>query len=550
MIASNRARSGLDLPLSPLRFLARAAEVHPDKVAVVDGERILTYRAFAALASEFANALKARHIGPGDRIAFLTTNSLELLVAHYAVPLIGAVLVAINTRLSPAEVGYICDHSGAAILVSEADLLSRLLAETRLETVREIVVSPDASGQTVALDGAITMADFLTTGRSEDLPWEIDDEERVISINYTSGTTGRPKGVMYTHRGAYLAALGVVLHHGLTYETRYLWSLPMFHCNGWCKPWALAAVAATQYCLRAVRGPVMWDLIDKQGINCMAGAPTVVDTLVSASEAHGLAGPLTIICGGAPPSPAMIAKVAAIGGRISHIYGLTETYGPFAVGEAKPEWQALPIEEQATLLARQGVAMVTGDTIRVVRAFPDKSGSLVDVARDGTEIGEVVMRGNLVMKGYYQDDEATEIAFAGGWFRSGDLGVMQPDGYIKIMDRAKDVIISGGENISTIEIEHALSAHPDVVDVAVIGVPDEKWGERPIAILVVADIDVTDLGSRDAKSSELIDHLKRRIAGFKVPDRFEFTDALPKTATGKVRKNELRALHGDRKAAL
>lgn len=288
----------------------------------------------------------------------------------------------------------------------------------------------------------------------------------------------------------------------------------------------------------------MWDLIDKQGINCMAGAPTVVDTLVSASEAHELAGPLTIMCGGAPPSPAIIAKVAAIGGRISHIYGLTETYGPFAVGEAKPEWRSLPIEEQAVLLARQGVAMITGDTIRIVRALPGSAGSLIDVAKDGVEIGEVVMRGNLVMKGYYQDDEATEKAFAGGWFRSGDLGVMQPDGYIKIMDRAKDVIISGGENISTIEIEHALSAHPEVIDVAVIGVPDEKWGERPIAVVVVAGVNLSDVDGQDAKARELVNHLKRKIAGFKVPDRFEFTAALPKTATGKVRKNELRAIHG------
>ncbi|WP_019053853.1 AMP-binding protein [Sphingobium xenophagum] len=544
MIASNRARSGLDLPLSPLRFLARAAEVHPDKIAIVDGERTLTYRGFAALARDFANALRARHIGPGDRIAFLTTNSLELLVAHYAVPLIGAILVAINTRLSPEEISYICDHSGAAVLVSEEDLLTRLLAEARLETVREIIVCPDATGRTVTLDGATSMVDFLATRLPDDLPWEVDDEDRVISINYTSGTTGRPKGVMYTHRGAYLAALGVVLHHGITFETRYLWSLPMFHCNGWCKPWALAAVAASQYCLRAVRGPQMWDLIDKQGINCMAGAPTVVDTLVSAPEAHELTSPLTIMCGGAPPSPAMIAKVAAIGGRISHIYGLTETYGPFAVGEAKPEWRSLPIEEQATLLARQGVAMVTGDTIRVVRALPDDFGSLVDVAKDGAEIGEVVMRGNLVMKGYYQDEAATGKAFAGGWFRSGDLGVMQPDGYIKIMDRAKDVIISGGENISTIEIEHALASHPEVIDVAVIGVPDEKWGERPIAVVVVTGVDPGDASECAAKAGELVDHLKRRIAGFKVPDRFEFIVELPKTATGKVRKNELRALHG------
>jgi fatty-acyl-CoA synthase len=516
--------AGIDTPLTPLRFLGRALEVYPDKVAVIDGDRTFTYSEFAALVTRFAHAIRASGVAEGDRVAFIASNSAELLAAHYAVPLAKAVLVAINTRLSAEEVQYICDHSGAVMLAGDA----ALLPDVSFQTVREIVETPSPSGEFTG--AAVPFSDVLARGSDDPIPWEVDNETATITIDYTSGTTGRPKGVMYTHRGAYLNSLGELHHQGFGVDTTYLWSLPMFHCNGWCTTWAVTAASGTHVCLRAVRGDVMWDLIDTLGVDHLCGAPTVLTTLATAPEAHALERPLTIVTAGAPPSPTIIGKIRSLGATLVHVYGLTETYGPYSVCEEKPEWKDLDDDEQATRLARQGVGLLTADHLRVVRKdeLP-----LVDVARDGVEMGEIVMRGNNVMKGYYDDSEGTATAFAGGWFHSGDLGVMHPDGYVQLLDRAKDVVISGGENISTIEVEQALASHPAVADVAVVGVPDDKWGERPKAFVVLTS------GS-DATAEDLVAHVKSKIAAYKAPGAVDFVVELPKTSTGKIRKKELR----------
>ncbi|SPT50153.1 AMP-binding protein [Actinomadura madurae] len=525
----------MDAPLTPLRFLERAAEVHPNATAVIDGSRKWTWSEFARDVTVLARALLARDVQPGDRVAYLATNSAELLAAHFAVPLIRAALVAINTRLSPGEVRYIRAHSGAKLLIGDGHLVAKLAGGSAEDSVREIVELPCASGGYDRPVGTTSYADLLSRGDGGPLPWEVDDEDRVIAINYTSGTTGDPKGVEYTHRGAYLNALGEVYHQGFRQESRYLWTLPMFHCNGWCTTWALTAAAGTHVCLRAVRGSAMWELIDRERISHMAGAPTVLTTLATAAEAHALDRPLTVVTAGAPPSPTTIGRIQDIGADVVHVYGLTETYGPYAVCEPQPSWTALTSEELALRLARQGVGMLTSDRLRVVRRKPDIAGELTDVTPDGTEVGEIVMRGNSVMKAYHRDPGATARAFTGGWFHSGDLGVMHPDGYVQLVDRAKDVIISGGENISTVEVEQALLSHPAVLDVAVVGIPDEKWGERPMAFVVTAGA-----GADEATEWALIAHVRDRIAHYKAPREIEFVPELPKTSTGKTRKHELR----------
>ncbi|TSD94123.1 AMP-binding protein [Skermania sp. ID1734] len=516
--------------MTPLRFLERAAEVHPDKTAVVDGDRRITYAELAAHVTRLAHALGASGVEVGDRIAYLTSNSFEMLVAHFAVPLAGGVLVAINTRLSVEEVTYICDHSGAVLLVGDAALLEPVRAAT-FATIREFVETPGVDGDYAGI--ALPYAELVARGSDAPIPWSVDDEDAVISINYTSGTTGRPKGVMYTHRGAYLASLGAIHHEGFDIETRYLWTLPMFHCNGWCTTWAVTAVAGTHVCLRAVRDDVMWELIDNEGIDHLNGAPTVLVTLATSARAHPLKRSLTATTAGAPPSPTVIAAVRGLGFTLNHVYGLTETYGPYSVCEPGTDWDTLPGDELSRKLARQGVGMLTADRMRVVRTERAADGSLIDVQPDGVEMGEIVMRGNMVMKGYFNDPERTAEAFAGGWFHSGDLGVMHPDGYVQLLDRAKDIIISGGENISTVEVEQALASHPAVREVAVIGVPDDKWGERPKAFVVLVPGTTTT-------PDELTTHTKAQIASYKAPRSVEFLDELPKTSTGKVRKKELR----------
>jgi len=513
-------------PLTPLAFLGRSAEVFGDKVAIVHGDRRGTYRELAAEATRLARALRTSGVEPGDRVAYLCPNIPELLVAHFGVPLAGAVLVAINTRLAPDEVRYILDHSGARLVVADTALHPTLEpVAASLRTVREVVAVDDTG--TPATVGGPSYAELLARGSDEALPWRVADELATISINYTSGTTGRPKGVMYTHRGAYLNALGEVFHSGHSPASVYLWTLPMFHCNGWCTTWAVTAAGGTHVCLRAVRADELWRLLRGEGVTHLNGAPTVLVTMANAAEAGPLDRELVVTTAGAPPSPTIIGQLEELGARVIHVYGLTETYGPYTVCEWQAGWEGQERAARARLLARQGVAMVISDPVRVVDE------DLRDVPRDGATMGEIVMRGNNVMKGYFDDPAATEEAFRGGWFHSGDLGVRHPDGYVELRDRAKDVIVSGGENISTIEVEQAVVSHPAVLEAAVVGVPDDRWGERPKAFVVLKQ-------GAEVAQDELIGHVRGAIARYKAPDRVEFVQELPKTSTGKIQKFALR----------
>ena len=519
--------------LSPLSFLERSARVWPGKTAVIYGGRRLTYAELAAETQRVAGALRASGIGPGDRVAYLIPNLPEMLIAHYAVPLAGGVLVAVNTRLTAEEVGYILSHSGAKLVVVDAALLSTAVAAVKdVEAVAELVVAEDTEVAPADPDPTdeprlVSYSEFLARGTGEPLSWFVSDELAPIAINYTSGTTGRPKGAVYTHRGAYLNCFGEIIHSRHDENSVYLWTLPMFHCNGWCTPWSLTAIGGTHVCLREVRGDAIWEQLREHGVTHLNAAPTVVSTILNAREAGPLARPVLITTAGAPPSPTTIAHMERMGFRVVHVYGLTETYGPISFCQFQPEWADLASEERAVLQARQGVSMIQAEGIRVVDA------QMADVPADGSTMGEIVMRGNNVMAGYYRDPDATAEAFRGGWFHSGDLGVMHPDGYIELRDRSKDVVISGGENISTIEVEQALMSHPAVLDAAVVGVPDDKWGERPKAFVVLRP-------DHTATPQELIAHVRIKIAGYKAPRDVDIVAELPKTSTGKIQKFVLR----------
>jgi fatty-acyl-CoA synthase len=504
--------------LNPIDFLHRAAYIYPDKTAVVHGARRYSYRQLAERSWRLANALRSAGLGKGERVATLLVNSPAMLEAHFGVPAAGGILVAVNHRLSSAEVGYILAHSGARYL----------LLHRELEALAD---SLDLAGVTV-LRCAGTGApedpyeQFLAAAPPSRPPSWLEDEEETISINYTSGTTGRPKGVQYTYRGAYLNALGEVIHAGLGPGSVYLWTLPMFHCNGWCFPWAVTAVAARHVTMRAVDPQLIWDLIDAEGVTHYNGAPTVQLMILNHPRAHRLERPVTAMVAAAPPSPTLLARMSELNFNVVHVYGLTETYGPITVSPEQEGWNELPIAERARHLARQGQGYVSADLVRVV------DGQMRDVARDGQTMGEVVMRGNNVMSGYFDDEAATGKAFAGGWFHSGDLAVWHPDGNIELRDRGKDVIISGGENISSIEVEQAIAAHPAVLECAVIGVPHPHWGERPKAF-------VTLNAGATATDQEIIAFCRERLAHYKCPDGIEF-GPLPKTSTGKVQKFVLR----------
>ncbi|HEX9354817.1 MAG TPA: acyl--CoA ligase family protein [Streptosporangiaceae bacterium] len=519
--------------LSPLSFLERSARVWPDKVAVVYGRRRLTYSELAAEAQRVARALQASGVEPGDRVAYLMPNLPEMLIAHFAVPLAGGVLVAVNTRLTAEEIAYILAHSGSKIVVLDAALLPTVaVAAGNVEAVAQLVVAQDSELAQADTDLSgdprlVSYPDFLARGEQEPLPWSVSDELAPIAINYTSGTTGRPRGVIYTHRGAYLNCFGEIIHSRHDENSVYLWTLPMFHCNGWCTPWSLTAIGGTHVCLREVRGSAIWEQLREHNVTHLNAAPTVVSTILNAPEAGPLARPVLITTAGAPPSPTTIAHMEKMGFRIVHVYGLTETYGPITVCQSQPQWADLPAEQRAALQARQGVSMIQVEGVRVVDA------NMADVPADGSTMGEIVMRGNNVMTAYYLDPAATDEAFRGGWFHSGDLGVMHPDGYIELRDRSKDVVISGGENISTIEVEQALMSHPAVLEASVIGVPDAKWGERPKAFVVLR-------AGQSASPPELIAHVRTKIASYKAPRDVEITLELPKTSTGKIQKFVLR----------
>jgi fatty-acyl-CoA synthase len=508
--------------LDPVGFLRRSAAVFPDRTAVVHGERRYPYRGLADRSWRLAAALRARGLERGDRVAVLAPNIPALLEAHFGVPAAGGVLVAINTRLGRGEIEYVLRHSGARILLVDHELLHLVEGAEGLDVVR-IDDTGDDTDPYESLVASVTTVEGSDPALTVVTPL---DEEETISINYTSGTTGLQKGVMYTYRGAYLNALGEILEVGLGPGAVYLWTLPMFHCNGWCFPWAVTAVAGTHVCLRKVDAGLIWELLEREGVTHFCGAPTVQIGLVNHPSARRLERPVTVAVAGAPPSPTLLAQMRALDLRPIHVYGLTETYGPHTVCARQPGWDALGDEEQARLLARQGVAYVIAEDVRIV------DGRLDDVVPDAQTMGEVVMRGNNVMKGYFDDPDATAAAFAGGWFHSGDIGVMHPDGYVELRDRAKDVIISGGENISTIEVEQAIAAHDAVLECAVVAIPDDTWGERPKAFVTLKE-------GQELTSDELIEFCRARLARFKCPAAVEFCE-LPKTSTGKIQKYVLR----------
>ncbi len=504
--------------LTPVSFLERSALVFPNKVAIVHGQRQHTYREFAERVNRLASHLRTAGMQKHDRVAFLSPNTPALLEAHYAVPAAGGILVAVNTRLNSQEIGFILKHSGASFLFVDAELYP--LVEP-LDLADLLVVRIDDTGSP---DDPYEQ--FLAAGSPEPPTSWLEDEEEPIAINYTSGTTGNPKGGVYTHRGSYLNALAEVIETGLSSSSVYLWTLPMFHCNGWCFTWAVTAVGGTHVCLRKLDPGAVWDLFASEGVTHYNGAPTVQIFLVNHPKAHRLAQQITVTVAGAPPSPTLLGQMHDLNLRPIHVYGLTETYGPYTVCEWHAEWSQLSTGEQASLLARQGQGNVVADRARVVDE------QMNDVPRDGETMGEVIMHGNNVMKDYYNNPEATAAAFTGGWFHSGDIAVWHPDGFIELRDRKKDVIISGGENISTIEVEQTVARHPAVLECAVIAVPDDKWGETPKAFVTVKP-------GHNPTEAEIIAFCRQHLAHFKCPAAIEFGE-LPKTSTGKVQKYVLR----------
>ncbi|MEO1275131.1 MAG: AMP-binding protein [Pseudomonadota bacterium] len=517
-------------PLSPIGQLERAASVFPQRVAIVHGDERTDYAQFYARSRRLASALRAAGVARGDVVSTLLFNTPPQLEAHYGVPMAGAVLNAVNTRLSAGEVAYILDHAPARVVIVDAELVP-LVAEALGQMVMpkpQVVVYVDPTAPAEAGLGVDYEA-FLAGGDPA-FDWAMpEDEWDTISLNYTSGTTGRPKGILYHHRGAALLAQSNRLHASLGAPPVYLWTLPMFHCNGWCFPWSLSYAAGTHVCLRQVRAGPIYKAIATHGVNLLCGAPIVMSVILGASrdEKRETTGPVRFFTAAAPPPETVLAAMAAAGFEVTHVYGLTEVYGPAVVNEWNHVWNDLPPEEQARLKARQGVRYAALEALSV--RDPQ---TLTPVPADGETLGEVMFRGNVVMKGVHKDPEATEKAFAGGWFHSGDLAVMHPDGYIQLRDRAKDIIISGGENISSIEIENVLHAHPAVAFAAVVGAPHEKWGETP-----VAHVELKPDGEVDEET--LLDFVRARLARFKCPSRIEFCE-LPKTSTGKIQKYALR----------
>jgi fatty-acyl-CoA synthase len=523
------------VPLSPLSFLARARRAFAGQVAVVDADGSeVSYAEFARDCDAMAAALRADGIAPGDRVAVLDFNTRWLLAAHFGVPGAGAALVALNSRLAAAEYRDILAHSRARVLLVSPALAPALGVTSAGQLPAERVIMLPGSGDLpgpvlpdTVLAGAEAYDQWLARGdgRGVEPP---GDENSMIAVNYTSGTTGRPKGVVYTHRGAYLNAVSAALEFELSASSWYLWTLPMFHCNGWSLTWGGTAVAATHVCLPSFDAERALDLIDRYPVTHLCGAPVVLSELARAGAQRGFAASRLVraAVGGAPPTSQTIAAVQKMGIRVTHLYGLTETYGPSLICEYQPGWSDLPAAALAERISRQGVPTVSVADVEVAGQ------DLRPVAADGQTVGEILVRSNTVTAGYLDDDPATQEAFRGGWFHTGDLGVRHPDGYIELTDRSKDVIISGGENIASVEVEKVLAAHPDVVEAAVVAVPDARWGERPVAFVTTARDDLTE--------RELTDFVRARLAHFKAPDRVYF-EVLPKTSTGKIQKHVLRA---------
>ena len=525
-------------PLTPLTFLDRAATVFPEHLAIVHGTQRVSYARFYARARRLASALEKRGVGVGDTVSVMLANTPPMLEAHFGAPMLGAVLHAINTRLDAPIIAFQLDHAESKVVIVDREFSAVMAEALKRANAKPLVVDfddpefpPDAPAKKGERIGTLDYEALLADG-DPDFQWRMPgDEWDAISLNYTSGTTGDPKGVVYHHRGAALMCYANALAGGYGKHPVYLWTLPMFHCNGWCFPWTIPALAGTHVCLRWVRAKPIYDAIAEHGVTHLCGAPIVMATLVNAasSERRSFAQKVRFMTAAAPPPEAVLAAMAAAGLEVTHVYGLTETYGPAVVNEWKPVWDSLDGGGQASMKARQGVRYPALEELTV--RTPQNMRS---TAADGETLGEVFFRGNIVMKGYLKNPAATEAAFAGGAFHSGDLGVMHADGYLQIKDRSKDIIISGGENISSIEVEDALYKHPAVAAVAVVAKPDEKWGETPCAFIELK------LGT-SATADELLEHARKHLARYKCPRHIVFAD-IPKTSTGKIQKFKLREM--------
>ena len=518
-------------PLTPVDFLERAATTWPKKVAIIHGDIRRTYLEFKSRCRQMASALERRGIRKGDVVGIIAPNTPAMLEAHYGVVMAGAVLNALNYRLDPAAIAFILDHGGAKILFVDKEFSSVIEQAVSLMDEPPVLIGIDdhlfPDGTVV---GETEYEDFLTEGDPE-YEWpKVIDEWDSMALNYTSGTTGNPKGVVFHHRGAFLNAMGNAIAFGLDSSSSYLWTLPMFHCNGWTFTWAVTAVGGTHVCLRSVDPALIFDLIGQHKVSHMCGAPIVLNMLLHAPDGDKkqFEHLVQIATGGAAPPSAVIAAMEKLGFKVLHLYGLTETYGPSGICAWPPEWDDLELELKATRMARRGVGYPTLEGFRVVN--PD---TLKDVPADATTIGEIWIRGNTVMKGYLKNPSASEEAFKHGWFHTGDLAVMHPDGYAEVKDRSKDIIISGGENISSLEVEEALYKHPKIMEAAVVARPDEKWGETPCAFITMAP------GQVDLTEDEVVAWCRDNLAGYKIPKTVVFCD-LPKTSTGKIQKFVLR----------